>query len=117
MIDIKLYCVVSDEAVKAAGGNRGKMGVRLLRSSLIQAYQTLLSDGRIGLPSGTYMNMRQRYNDYCCQYSDFKRLGQRPEDWLNENIMAFIKSGEVYYTAKAKGLKAALLAKLSSPYV
>lgn len=29
MTDIKLYCIVSDEAVKAAGGNRGKMGAQI----------------------------------------------------------------------------------------
>lgn len=28
-MDIKLYCIVSEEAVKAAGGNRGKMGAQI----------------------------------------------------------------------------------------
>ena len=29
MPDIKLYCIVSEEAVKASGGNRGKMGAQI----------------------------------------------------------------------------------------
>jgi peptidyl-tRNA hydrolase len=28
-MDIKLYCIVSEEAVKASGGNRGKMGAQI----------------------------------------------------------------------------------------
>ena len=29
MVDIKLYCIVSEEAVKASNGNRGKMGAQI----------------------------------------------------------------------------------------
>ena len=29
MSDIKLYCIVCEEAVKASGGNRGKMGAQI----------------------------------------------------------------------------------------
>jgi peptidyl-tRNA hydrolase len=41
MTDMKMYCLVSQEAVKAAGGNRGKMGAQM-GHAFIGAYEDSL---------------------------------------------------------------------------
>ena len=80
MIDIKLYCVVSDEAVKAAGGNRGKMGAQIGHAfteaifdalerfpSQVKAYRDTGRVGKVLLhaPEETLHTLSRLYKDKC----------------------------------------------------
>lgn len=54
-MDIKLYCIVSEEAVKAAGGNRGKMGAQIGHAyvhSMLDSIARFPLDAKAYLDSG-----------------------------------------------------------------
>lgn len=56
MTDMKMYAIVSNEAVKASGGNRGKMGAQIGHAFVHSMMDSLLrfpADAQAYLASGT----------------------------------------------------------------
>jgi peptidyl-tRNA hydrolase len=56
MTEMKMYAIVSNEAVKASGGNRGKMGAQIGHAyvhSMIDALARFPADAQAYLASGT----------------------------------------------------------------